>query len=65
MIMKIEATFCKMHEQFQAILTKLERATEENRPIHEVEQELVEDLRILVAVHGERTANGREWTRIC
>ena len=47
MIMKIEATFCKMHEQFQAILINLERATEENRPIHEVEQELVEDLRIL------------------
>ena len=47
MIMDVETTFCKMYEQFQAIVTKLEKAVEENTPIHEVEQELVEDLRTL------------------
>ena len=47
MIMEVETTFCKMYEQFQAIVTKLERAVEENRPIHQFEEELVEDLRTL------------------
>ena len=47
MIMEVETTFCKMCEQFQAIVTKLERAVEENRPIHQFEKELVQDLRTL------------------
>jgi hypothetical protein len=47
MIMEVEATFCKMYEQFQRIVTKLEKALEENAPIHNVEEELVEDVRTL------------------
>jgi hypothetical protein len=47
MIMEVEAGFCKMYEQFQGIVTKLEKAIEEDTPIHEVEQKLVEDLRTL------------------
>jgi len=47
MIMEVEASFCKMYEQFQGIVTKLEKAIEEDTPIHEVEQKLVEDLRTL------------------
>jgi hypothetical protein len=47
MIMRVEAVFYKVHEQFQAIVTNLEKAAKENRPIHEVEQELVEELRTL------------------
>ena len=47
MIMEVETTFCKMCEQFQAIVRRLEKAVEENTPIHEVEEELVEDLRML------------------
>jgi len=47
MIMEVETTFCKVFEQFQAIVTKLETAVEENTPIHEVEEELIEDLRSL------------------
>jgi len=47
MIMEVETSFFKMYEQFQAIATKLERAVERETPIHEVEQELVEDLRTL------------------
>ena len=45
--MDVETGFCKMCEHFQAILTKLEKAAGENTPIHEVEQELVEELRTL------------------
>ena len=47
MIMDVETSFGKMHEQFRAILVKLEEAVEENTPIHEVEEKLVEDLRTL------------------
>jgi hypothetical protein len=47
MIMEVESSFCKMCEQFQAIILKLEKAIDEDMPIHEVEQELVEDLRRL------------------
>ena len=47
MIMEVETSFCKMFEQFQAIVAKLEKAVEENRPIHQFEEELVEDLRDL------------------
>ena len=47
MIMKVEATFCKMYQQFQSIVTNLEKAAKENKAIHEVEQELVESLRTL------------------
>ena len=47
MIMEVETGFCKMYEQFRVIVTKLEKAMEEDTPIHEVEQELVEDLRTL------------------
>ena len=47
MIREVETTLCKMYEQFQAIVTKLERAVEENRPIHQFEEELVEDRRTL------------------
>jgi len=47
MIMDVEATFCKMYEQFQDVVTKLRIAVEENTPIHQVEQTLVEDLRAL------------------
>ncbi len=47
MIMDVETGFCKMCEQFQTMLAKLEKAVAENTPIHEVEQELVEDLRTL------------------
>jgi hypothetical protein len=47
MIMRVEAVFYRVHEQFQAIVTNLEKAAKENRPIHEVEQELVEELRTL------------------
>jgi len=47
MIMDVEATFCKMYEQFQAVVAKLQKAAEENTPIHQVEQTLVEDLRML------------------
>ena len=39
MIMEVETAFCKMYEQFQGILRKLEKAVEENTPIHEVEEE--------------------------
>ena len=47
MIMEIETRFCKMVEQFQSIVAKLEEAVEGCTPIHEVEQALVEDLRTL------------------
>jgi hypothetical protein len=47
MIMEVETSFCKMYEQFHAIATKLEKAMEENAPIHQVEEALVEDLRTL------------------
>ena len=47
MIMDVETTFCKMYEQFQAMVTKLQKAVEENTPIHQVEETLVEDLRTL------------------
>jgi len=47
MIMEVEARFCKMYEQFQAMVAKLEDAVEECTSIHEVEQALVEDLRML------------------
>ena len=47
MIMEVEATFCKMCERFQAVVTTLEKALEENTPINKVEEELVEDLRSL------------------
>jgi len=47
MIMEVEATFCKMYEQFQAIVTKLEKALKDDTPIHEVEEELVAALRTL------------------
>jgi len=47
MIMDVETQFCKVYEQFQTILAKLEKAVEEDTPIHKVEQELVEDLRRL------------------
>jgi len=67
MIMEVETTFCKMYERFQAIATKLERAVEENRPIHQFEEELVEDLRTLgrSAVGGGsvRRAAGRRRRR--
>ena len=47
MIMDVETTFCKVYEQFQAIVMKLERAVEESTPIHQLEEELVDDLRML------------------
>ena len=47
MIMNVEASFCKMCEQFQAILAKLEEAVQNDMPIHEVEEQLVDDLRRL------------------
>jgi hypothetical protein len=47
MIMDVETRFCKVCEQFQRILVKLEKAVEKDTPIHKVEQELVEDLRTL------------------
>jgi hypothetical protein len=59
MIMEVETTFCKMYEQFQAIVMKLERAVEENRPIHQFEGELVEDLRTLGGRNVHRAARGR------
>jgi hypothetical protein len=47
MIMDVETTYCKMYEQFQAVVTKLQKAVEENAPIHQIEETLVEDLRRL------------------
>ena len=47
MIMDVETIFCKMHEQFQAVVSKLQKAVEENTPIDQVEETLVEDLRTL------------------
>jgi hypothetical protein len=62
MIMDVETVFCKVHEQFRAILAKLEKAIEEDAPIHAVEQGLVEDLRTLgrsaVDAFIERQGNG-------
>ena len=62
MIMDVETTFCKVYEQFRAIVTKLEKAVETNAPIHEVEEELVEDLRTLgrsaVEAFVERQGDG-------
>jgi len=62
MIMDVETGFCKVHEQFRAILAKLEKAVEEDTPIHEVEQGLVEDLRTLgrsaVEAFVERQGDG-------
>jgi hypothetical protein len=47
MIMDVEATYCKMYEQFRALVTKLQKAVEEDTPIHQVEETLVEYLRAL------------------
>ena len=47
MIMDVETHFYKVYEQFQMIVAKLEKAVEKDAPIHKVEQELVEDLRVL------------------
>ena len=62
MIMDVETTFCKVYERFQAIVTKLEKAVEANAPIHEVEEELVENLRTLgrsaVEAFVERQGDG-------
>ena len=62
MIMDVEATFCKMCEQFQGLVTKLQKAVEENSPIDQVEETLVEDLRRLghsaVEAFIERQGNG-------
>jgi hypothetical protein len=62
MIMDVETGFCKVHEQFRAILAKLEKAVEEDTPIHEVEEELVKGLRTLgrsaVEAFVERQGNG-------
>ena len=62
MIMDVETGFCKVHEQFRAILAKLEKAVGEDTPIHEVEQGLVEDLRTLgrsaVEAFVERQGDG-------
>jgi len=62
MIMEVETSFCKMCEQCQAIVTKLTKEVEEDTPLHEVEEELVEDLRALgrsaVEAFIERQGNG-------
>ena len=62
MITEVETTLCKMYAQFPAIVTKLERAVEENRPIHQFEEELVEDRRTLgrsvVEAFVERQGDG-------
>jgi hypothetical protein len=47
MIVNVEMRFCKMLEQFQSILVTLERAVEEDTPIHEVERDLIRQLRTL------------------
>lgn len=47
MIMDVETHFCKVYEQFQRIVVKLEKAVEKDMPIDKVERELVEDLRML------------------
>lgn len=47
MIMDVETHFCKVYEQFQRIVVKLEKAVEKDTPIDKVERELVEDLRML------------------
>lgn len=47
MIMDVETHFCRVYEQFQRIVVKLEKAVEKDTPIDKVERELVEDLRML------------------
>jgi hypothetical protein len=47
MIMNVETKFCKMFGQFRTIVKKLEKALENNTPIHQVEQTLIEEFRVL------------------
>ena len=47
MIVNVETKFCKMLDQFRTILLRLDSALDKNTPIHQVEQTLTDELRVL------------------
>ena len=47
MIVNVETRFCKMFDQFRTILLRLDNALDKNTPIHQVEQTLIDELRVL------------------
>lgn len=47
MIVNVETKFCKMFDQFRTILLRLDSALDKNTPIHQVEQTLIDELRVL------------------
>ncbi len=47
MIVNVETKFCKMFDQFRTILLRLDSALDKNTPLHQVEQTLIDELRVL------------------
>ena len=47
MIVNVETKCCKMFDQFRTILLRLDSALDMKTPIHQVEQTLIDELRVL------------------